>query len=296
MNRFLAVLLAAVAFALPAVAEPLRLAPYKDDLFAYPSILESQFGGDYLRIEYIKARDLWQRDEIPERRARTRYVSLKIRRVQDEVSYKAGDRTLKAVAVGRQAGARIVVIYLHGKGGSREQGADDWMFGGNFNRIKNLMAEAGGLYLSPDFTDFDDKGAADIKALVKATAAASPGAPIFLACGSMGGRICWAVARDAEAVAPVTGMLLLGSMHDDGFLKSAFIRGKGRKLPLYLGHGTYDTVFDWQGEADFYKRLKAAAPDYPARLVLFETGTHGTPIRMTDWRLTLNWMLEKAGR
>ncbi len=25
-------------------------------------------------------------------------------------------------------------------------------------------------------------------------------------------------------------------------------------------------------------------------------GTHGTPIRMTDWRLTLNWMLEAGGR
>jgi hypothetical protein len=25
--------------------------------------------------------------------------------------------------------------------------------------------------------------------------------------------------------------------------------------------------------------------------VRFETGTHGTPIRMTDWRETLNWML-----
>ena len=34
---------------------------------------------------------------------------------------------------------------------------------------------------------------------------------------------------------------------------------------------------------------------YPARFVRFETGTHGTPIRMTDWRETLNWMLSLAG-
>ena len=34
--------------------------------------------------------------------------------------------------------------------------------------------------------------------------------------------------------------------------------------------------------------------DYPARFVRFETGTHGTPIRMIDWRDTLNWMLSKA--
>jgi hypothetical protein len=35
----------------------------------------------------------------------------------------------------------------------------------------------------------------------------------------------------------------------------------------------------------------AAKPDYPVRFVRFETGTHGTPIRMVDWRAVLNWML-----
>ena len=30
---------------------------------------------------------------------------------------------------------------------------------------------------------------------------------------------------------------------------------------------------------------------YPATLSAGDGGTHGTPIRMTDWRDTLNWML-----
>ena len=92
------------------------------------------------------------------------------------------------------------------------------------------------------------------------------------------------------------GMLLLGSMHDDAFLTSSFVKGKGRRLPLYLGHGTDDTVFDWQGEADFFRKIKAAAPDYPIRFALFQTGSHGTPIRMTDWRMQLNWMLGLKGK
>ena len=48
--------------------------------------------------------------------------------------------------------AKAVVIYLHGRNGSRFQGTNDWMFGGNFNRIKNLMMRNGGVYLSPDFS------------------------------------------------------------------------------------------------------------------------------------------------
>ena len=45
----------------------------------------------------------------------------------------------------------------------------------------------------------------------------------------------------------------------------------------------------WQRE--FFKKIKAAAPDYPIKFALFDSGSHGTPIRMTDWRLILNWML-----
>ena len=41
----------------------------------------------------------------------------------------------------------------------------------------------------------------------------------------------------------------------------------------------------------FFKQIKTRAPNYPIKFTLFDTGTHGTPIRMTDWRLVLNWML-----
>jgi hypothetical protein len=29
--------------------------------------------------------------------------------------------------------------------------------------------------------------------------------------------------------------------------------------------------------------------------VLFQTGGHGTPVRMTDWRETLNWLFAQKG-
>jgi hypothetical protein len=41
----------------------------------------------------------------------------------------------------------------------------------------------------------------------------------------------------------------------------------------------------------FFRDMKAAVPDYPIRFVLFTAGTHGISLRMTDWRVTLNWML-----
>ena len=131
--------------------------------------------------------------------------------------------------MGRTEGASLIVLYIHGKGGSRKQGADDYTFGGNFNRAKNLVAAAGGLYLSPDFSDFGDKGGREIAALIAHYAQASPGAPVFVACGSAGGGICYRMAYDPAVAPRLGGLLLLGSHWDEAFLSSpAFQRRVGR--------------------------------------------------------------------
>jgi hypothetical protein len=285
---------ASILFAGSAAAEGYRLAPYKDDLFALPKVLESGFDGDYLRVQYIEQRDLFNRDVEPQRKVSGSYVSLDTEKVEQDLVLNAGGMAIKTIGVGRISGnAKSVVIYIHGMNVTRVQGADDWMFGGNFNRIKNLMARNDGVYLSPDFSDFAEKGKSEIKALMKIYAANSPGAPIFVACGSMGGTLCWELAKDREAAKLLGGLLLLGSNHDDAFLGSAAMKAR---VPIYLGHGTKDTVFDWQGEAAFFQKVKGAVPGYPIKLTLFDSGAHGTPIRMSDWRLVLNWMLDVDGK
>ncbi len=279
-----------------AAADGYRLGPYKDDLFKYPAIVSSAFGGDYLTIDYVEARDLDQRDAIPEKRVKPEYVSLNVRALEKDSTLRSGGLTVRYIAVGKTDGAHAVVIYLHGMGGSRFQGDNDWMFGGNFNRIKNLMASNGGAYLSPDFSDFGDRGEAEVKALMTDYARRSPGAPIFVACGSMGGYLCWRLAADPAAAKLLGGLLLLGSTHDDGFFKTAAMTDPSRRIPLFIGKGSHDTVMDWHAEDAFFRKIKAAVPDYPAKFALFETGSHGTPIRMTDWRLVLNWMLAVDGK
>lgn len=281
-------ILAASAFisCLVAPATALELAPWKDDLFAYPAILLEKDNGGYVVVGYDIQRDLYGRDEIPEKRAKPAYVELVPQR---ELTYEANGRRLKYIGVGKvDGGASAIVIYIHGQGGSRAQGASQWTFGGNFNRAMNLMRENGGAYLSPDFTDFDDAGVADIKALMAEQAAKSPGAPIVVACGSQGGALCWQLASDAEAGAMLGGLMLMGSGHDPDFTKSPAAKAR---VPVYMGQGSNDSVFASEDRAAFYEQVKTAIPGYPIRFVQFDTGSHGTPIRMTDWRLILNWML-----
>ncbi len=278
-----------VLLALPSVAFAETLKPYKDELFAYPEILSRD--GGYIVVDYDEMRDINGRDEIPERQARGKYVSTGVRKAQQDGLLRTKAGNVRHVAVGRREGAKFIAIYLHGQGGSRKQGVDDFTFGGNFNRIKNLMARNGGLYLSPDFSDFGEKGAAEIAALVRHYGKKSPGAKFFVACGSMGGSLCWALA-DNEAVAPqLGGLLLLGSHWHENFLASPAFRAK---VPVFFGHGSRDTVFPVEQQEAFFRSITAKSPGYPVRFVRFETGTHGTPIRMTDWRETLNWMFSVA--
>jgi len=296
--KLAAILAAVVALAgvAPASAQ-LRLGPSKDKLFAYPGILETRDGGDFVVVDYDKMRDIHKRDEIPERKVQWKYVSTGVNWAQAHYDYTGGNgRKLRYIGVGAvDKPASMIVVFLHGQNGTRFLGADDWTFGGNFNRIKNMVVKAGGVYLSPDFTDFNDKGAADVKALMLAYARQSPGAPVFLACGSFGGNVCWQLIEDPQVGSILSGMLLMGSLDDPAFFGNPAMKPGGRRIPLYFGHGSDDKVFDWKAQAAFYDTIRKQAPGYPAKFVLFNTGSHGTPIRMTDWRQVINWMLQAGG-
>ena len=286
----------ATIWVMSAYAAGYRLAPYKDELFDYPKVLEGTPGGDYVKVEYVEQRDLYERDEVPEKKARPEYVSLDTKAVERDLTLDLRAAELKYIATGAiDGGAKAIVIYVHGRNGSRFQGANDGMFGGNFNRIKNLMVLNGGVYLSPGFPDLKNKGRDAAKALMKEYAARSPGAPIFVACGSLGGGICWRLIEDPEAAAMLSGLLLMGSTNDNGFFKSPPATGAAKKVPIYIGHGNRDRIIRWQSHEAFFKRIRSNLPGYPVRFALFDTGVHGTPIRMTDWRLVLNWMLEVDG-
>jgi len=283
----LSILMLAAGSAGHARAEALK--PYKDRLFRYKKIHETLYDGDFLVVEYSKQRDLRDRDEVDERRVYGNYVSYRPKRGRGSAELKANGRTVKYMGTGKwKGGANAVVIYIHGQGGNRFQGMNDVSFGGNFNRVQNLMVRNGGAYLTVDITNFGNRGTADVAALIQHQKQLSPRAKVVVACGSMGGIICWNLVKNASYSRLLSGILLLGSPKDPNFLSSGAL---ARNVPIYMGQGTLDRVYDWEDQANFFKQIKSRAPGYPIRFTLFDTGTHGTPIRMTDWRLVLNWML-----
>ncbi|WP_132533315.1 alpha/beta hydrolase [Rhizobium sp. PP-F2F-G48] len=267
-------------------AETLR--PFKDELFAYGRVLESRDGGDWLTVDYDEMRDINGRDEVPERRVKRPYVALGVKRFQENETIDVGGRGLDVFRVGTPENAAFTVIFIHGRGGDRRLGANDDSFGGNFNRLKNLAVENGGVYYAPSARSFDTDGAADIAGLIDGVARRSPGRPVILSCASMGSFLCWGVSRNATAVKQLSGMMIMGGATDPDFTKSAAF---ARKLPMFFSHGSADKTYRADDQAALYTRLKKGG--YPTRFVLFQTGTHGTPVRMTDWRDAINWILSR---
>lgn len=264
------------------------IAPFKEQAFRYRKPLEVSDGGRFMRVPYDELKDINGRDEVPVRKVKSWWVSRLPKDAQVEREYSAGGRDHLYWAVGKiDGGSKITVIYVHGRGGNRHWGFDDERFGGNFNRLKNLMVRTGGAYVSPDFTDFEANGLADIKALVAKFRPLTSG-PLVVSCGSLGNAICWNLAQDAAIARQIDGLVVLSGFPDDRFFSSPVARG--RHIPLIISHGSWDPDYDYKPILEFYQKLRKAVPGYPVRYILFDTGKHGAPVRMIDWRDALNWI------
>ncbi len=276
----------AALIATPAMAQS-TLAPFKDGLFAN-RVVEERDGGAFRVVGYDEMRDINGRDAVPERRAKRAYLDLSVRRQESALALQTQAGLVPFIATGKTRGASIITIFLHGQGGDEKLGSRDLTFGGNFNRIRNLMARNSGLYVTPTFRDFGETGAEQIASLIDELLKRSPDAEVIVACGSMGGAICHRLANRASTVADLAGLIFLAAPPAGDFLSSTAFRAR---VPVFIAHGSRDPVFAIDDAERLYEQLRNGTGTYPVRMDRYESGNHGTPIRMVDWRRTINWML-----
>ena len=293
ISRFLVAGALGAFLATGAVAGPPALAPFKDDLFGYPPLTAILDDGAQLDVDYSEKRDIDERDEIPERRVKSAYVDLAPLRTQAESTAQTPAGPLKTITVGDTKAPKTIVLFIHGRNGDRRLGMNDRTFGGNFNRLKNLMQRSGGEYVTADAGSFSTADSAKVGDLVEGFGRDHPGATIVLTCASMGGEFCWDLAGNPTVIGVVDGLVMLSANTTPAKLAAMRKAAGARRVPLLLAHGTRDKVFAWDSAKAAYTALRAE--NYPVRFVSFESGNHGTPIRMLDWRDTLNWLFARMG-
>jgi hypothetical protein len=98
--RTVAAAFAAIALsAAPALAD-VRVAPYKDELFAYPNIIGTLHGGDFIVVEFDQTRDVHGRDEVPLKKAYDKFVDLNVNELKKDVLIKRDGEVVQFLAVG----------------------------------------------------------------------------------------------------------------------------------------------------------------------------------------------------
>ncbi|PWU22270.1 MAG: hypothetical protein C5B49_01120 [Bdellovibrio sp.] len=271
-----------------------------------------------MRIPFDKEKHLWGRDTDkvlflakPERydmkgiSQHKILLNLKPPYVAKEIAYREPDAntgarkiedpvpgTVSTYEIGNisDAGCKWATIWVHGADpGKGDLGIVNNNFGGAFNRMKHLAADNHGLYYSPSVYDFsnDDGIVALIKYIHSETC---PRGKIIMNCGSAGAGICWRIANDKRVSDEISGMVVIGGGVPDSLKDLEIVK---RKVPILLTHGDKgdDGAEDsHQAVLDLHKSM----PDYPVRFVLFENGVHMTPLRMLDWKETMNCMLAQA--
>lgn len=278
------------------------LKPYKDNLFGYKSIVYQEFDKKYTVFPYSQKVDLEQRDSIPEKRARDEYfdtTEVEKYRVDKTFTYQGKKitftETTKAGNWLAKEDVQYLVIYIHGLNGNRTWGTNDFSFWWNFNRIQNLMLENNGSYIATEFSDFNRRGMLEVRELILSKRKEYPKARVFVACGSSGGAICWGLASDVQGNRLIHGLLILGSSSGyDWFNNSSLSFQRKRLLPIYIAHGEKDRVIWLAWQKKFFSQILAKNKDYPIRMHVFTNWTHGTPIRMFDWKTVLNWMIKNS--
>lgn len=282
-----------LCFLITSNAYALELKPYKERLFKYRTPIEVRDNGDFMILPYDPKRDINKRDVMPVRKVHGKYVSSRPTRKQIDTSITNDGRTVTHFAVGALAGnATMTVIFLHGRDGSRHLGFSDEKFGGNFNRVKNLMYRNGGIYLSADFADFENEGTKDVTALISHYRPKTKG-KLVVACGSMGSFLCWRLMKSSKASAMIDAYVIMGGFPDPAYLAGGALNVPKGKPPIYFAHGGIDYVYSWKDVERYYTGLRAKSPGYPVRVAVFDGGKHGTPVRMIDWRVALNWIAKQ---
>jgi predicted esterase len=108
----------------------------------------------------------------------------------------------------------------------------------------------------------------------------------------MGGQFCWSLLAEDQVVGAVAAVVMLSANNPPTRVEAMRKAAGRRTIPLLIGHGTRDKVFGWDAAKALYEGLHHGG--YPVRFVSFEAGNHGTPLRMIDWRDSLNWLLARG--
>lgn len=264
---------------------------FKDDLFSYRNILYSKYNKEYNLIEYSEEIDIEDRDEIDVDKVYEKYINRNIFEYREEKSFYIYNKELKYWEIKKDniknKEIEYIIFYFHWMWWNRHQWINDETFWWNFNRIQNLMIKNNWIYISNDFSDFYDRWSEEMLFLIKEKKKQYPNSKIILSWASSWGTLLWNIIKKDSSL--INGIILMWSVVDKHIENII----KYNKIPIYISHWTKDSQIRYEWKEDFYKYIKSIDNNYPILIDIFQDWVHWTPIRMTDWKRAINFIIKK---
>lgn len=264
---------------------------HKDDLFKYQWwILETYINWWIKLIDYSEKRDIEDRDIIDVDRVYDKYVEKINDKNKNDIFintpygwtnyWEVKDNNIKNENI------ELIVLYFHGAWWNRHQWVNDYTFWWNFNRIQNLMIKNNGVYISPDFKDFEWKWTVEMQILIYHLLKKYPNWKLIISWASSGWTILWNIVNKSEKklVDKISGLLLIWSVTNSKY-------NINNRIPIYIWHWTKDSNISYKPLFSYYNEIKKQNSIYPIKIELFKNWVHWTPIRMINWRDSINWIL-----
>lgn len=278
------------AFSFVANAELELFEPYKDDLFT-PELIAR--GNDcnvslynYDEINHVNGQDCAKENGMHKSVAQPNRIgdvsSVRRERLNEipglEKTWEIGPQP------GGPDGPKCAVVWCHGAVESdnpQHLGARDSNFGANNNRLMNLANQQGCTYYSPSFRG--SNGYYAIQSLIDYLRANGV-KEIFITASSAGASALNVAANNPANTDILGGLFYTGTYsHPESVERSAAFKAG---VPIVFSQGAND---EYATARDGYFNVLERNPNANMWLQVFQDGAHGTPIRMIDWRQTLNW-------
>jgi hypothetical protein len=252
--------------------------------------LKSEYNWEIELIDYSVFRDIEERDIIDVEKVADEYIELIPEWYRNLKNYE-WDNWIKQYWEVKNSGIKdeeikIITIYFYWLNWNINQWINDYRFWWNFNRIQNLMIRNNWIYITTEFTNFNDKWVSDISYLIDKLNKKYINAEIIISWASSGWALIWNILEEERLKKIVKWVLLIGSTIDMDYKIDNLI-------PIYIWHWTKDRNIPYLTKYDFYNKLKEEKQNYPIKIEFFNWWIHWTPIRMINWLDAINWIFEQ---
>lgn len=269
---------------------------FKDEIYSNIWILEMKLNWAWRLLDYSQKVYIDQRDKVAWEIVKDEFIDRKTEKfvqqqtVEIEKWKKFNYYEVKDSSEPDEE-KQVLVMYLHWHWWNKAQWMNNESFWWNFNRIQNLMIENHWVYITTDVELWSRESLVNHIILIEKLRWQYPKAKIIIAWASNWWVFLWQLIDSSRINRFIDWTIFLWTLLDTQHWSKWYNFMIQNWIPLYIWHWTHDHN-PYQEKENFIKIFNEQWWSW--KVDIFNNWVHWTPIRMIDWKETINWILKNT--